>query len=58
MKAKFQKFCNDESAVTAIEYGLIAALISIIAIAAMTSTGGFLGTLWTTVSNALSSAAN
>jgi len=35
----FQRFVNDEEGVTAIEYGLIAALIAVVIIAAVTSTG-------------------
>jgi pilus assembly protein Flp/PilA len=43
--------------VTAIEYGLIAALVSVAAIAALTSMGGSLNTMFTTVSGDLSTAA-
>ena len=39
MHAFFKKLIQDEAGVTAIEYGLIAALIAIAAIAAMTSLG-------------------
>lgn len=35
----FQRFVNDEEGVTAIEYGLIAALIAVVIIAAVTTTG-------------------
>jgi pilus assembly protein Flp/PilA len=35
----FSRFANDESGATAIEYGLIASLISIAAIAAFTTVG-------------------
>jgi pilus assembly protein Flp/PilA len=42
---KFMKrFAKDESGATAIEYGLIAALISVTIIAAVGSLGGQLGT--------------
>lgn len=40
----FVKFLKDESGATAIEYGLIAALISVAAIGAMTALGTQLGT--------------
>jgi len=40
---------NDETGATAIEYGLIAALISVAAIGAMTALGTELTTLFTTV---------
>ena len=56
--AKFiQKFIRDEQGVTAIEYGLIAALISIVIIAATTTIGTSLKGLFTTINTALSSAA-
>jgi pilus assembly protein Flp/PilA len=43
------RFCKDQSAATAIEYGLIAAGISVVIIATVQALGGTL----TTVSNAL-----
>ena len=49
-------FLKDESGATAIEYGLIAALISVAAIAAMTAVGGSLQGTFTQVSNSLSGA--
>lgn len=52
----FAKLWKDESGATAIEYGLIAALVSVAAIAAMTAMGGSLQTIFTTVSTALASA--
>ncbi len=45
---------KDESGATAIEYGLIAALISIAAIAAMTSVGTNLSSTFSKVSSSLS----
>jgi pilus assembly protein Flp/PilA len=39
MKNLLTRFRDDESGVTAIEYGLIAALISVVCIAAMTFAG-------------------
>jgi pilus assembly protein Flp/PilA len=39
MKVLLIRFVRDESGVTAIEYGLIAALISVVCIAAMTFAG-------------------
>ncbi|MEX2450427.1 MAG: Flp family type IVb pilin [Rhodospirillales bacterium] len=47
---------NDESGATAIEYGLIAALVSVAAITALTAMGTNLSTMFTTVSTALSNA--
>ncbi|HEX9770799.1 MAG TPA: Flp family type IVb pilin [Kiloniellales bacterium] len=49
-------FANDESGATAIEYGLIAALVSVAAIGALTAMGNSLSTMFTTVSSALSGA--
>jgi pilus assembly protein Flp/PilA len=48
-----RKFIANEKGATAIEYGLIAALIAIAAIGAMTSLGENLGTTFNEVSNAL-----
>ncbi|MBE0531074.1 MAG: Flp family type IVb pilin [Rhodospirillales bacterium] len=44
---------RDESGATAIEYGLIAALVSVAAIAALTSMGGSLKGMFERVSTAL-----
>jgi len=49
-------FANDESGATAIEYGLIAALVSVAAIGALTAMGSSLSTMFNTVSSALSGA--
>jgi pilus assembly protein Flp/PilA len=40
MKTLFARFIKNESGATAIEYGLIAALISVVAIGAMGAAGG------------------
>ena len=45
-----QKFLKDESGATAIEYGLIAALIAVVIITAVTAVGTSLSTTFTTVS--------
>lgn len=47
---------KDESGATAIEYGLIAALISVAAIAAMTALGTQLSAIFNTVANTLAGA--
>ena len=39
MKELLANFCNDESGATAIEYGLIAGLIGVVIITAVTSVG-------------------
>ncbi|MEY3900280.1 MAG: Flp family type IVb pilin [Betaproteobacteria bacterium] len=48
-----KKFWKDESGVTAIEYGLIAALIALGIIAGATALGGKLSTLFTNIGNTL-----
>jgi pilus assembly protein Flp/PilA len=50
---KFAEFVKDESGATAIEYGLIAAGISVVIIAAVQGVGSQLKTVFTSVSNAL-----
>jgi pilus assembly protein Flp/PilA len=52
MKMIKKLFKNEEGA-TAIEYGLIAALIAVAAITAMTSLGGNLSNTFNTVNNKL-----
>jgi len=47
------KYVRDERGVTAIEYGLIAALISVAAVGVMGTLGGQLGTTFTSITNAL-----
>jgi len=47
------KLLRDEAGATAIEYGLIAALIAVAAITAMTSLGGQLSTTFHKVSTAM-----
>ena len=49
----FGKFLADESGATAIEYGLIAAGISVAIIAAVQGLGSKLNTTFTSVQNAL-----
>ena len=58
MLKRFKHFCGDESGATAIEYGLICALVSVAAIGALTSMGTSLEQMFSTVSNAISSAIN
>lgn len=52
LKNLVSRFAADEGA-TAVEYGLMVALIAIVIIAAVTLVGGNLTTLFTTVGNAL-----
>ena len=56
MMTNLKKFIADDSGATAIEYGLIAALVSVAAITALQQMGSSLNDMFTTVSNALSTA--
>ncbi len=56
MFAKMIGFLRDEDGATAIEYGLIAALVSVAAIGALTAMGDSLSTMFKSVSSALSGA--
>ena len=49
----FSRFMNDESGATAIEYGLMAALIGVFIITAVTNVGEALDTLFNAVSEDL-----
>ncbi len=56
MKKLFYKFFKNEDGATAIEYGLIAALIAVAAITAMQGLGNELGTTFNTTSSAMQGA--
>jgi pilus assembly protein Flp/PilA len=51
----FRNFINNESGATAIEYGLIAGLISVVIIAAVTLVGGNLSSTFNNVATSLAS---
>ena len=53
MFAEFSKLLKNESGVTAIEYGLIAALIAVAAVTVMGTVGTNLTSTFTTVANKL-----
>ncbi len=53
MYTLMNSFVRDESGATAIEYGLIAALISVVIIAVLTSIGGGLQTKFGAVADGL-----
>jgi pilus assembly protein Flp/PilA len=53
MRAFFTKLTQDETGVTAIEYGLIAALIAVAAILAMTAVGTSLTSTFNSVAGKL-----
>ena len=56
MKTLLARFVKDESGVTAIEYGLIAGLISVVILAAVTAIGTSLQGLFQIIATALASA--
>ena len=53
MKTLLAKFIADEKGATAIEYGLIAALIAVVCITALTTTGTNLSASFQSVATAL-----
>ena len=53
MKNLFSRFAADESGATAIEYGLIAGLISVVIIGVVTTVGKGLNNKFTAISNNL-----
>ncbi len=53
MRSLFARLIKDEAGVTAIEYGLIAALIAVVIIGAVTTLGTKLSTLFTTIATSL-----
>ncbi len=56
MKNLFSRFANDESGATAIEYGLIAALVAVAIITALTTLGDNLTATFDEVSGELTAA--
>ncbi len=55
---KLMRFLKDEDGVTAIEYGLIAALIAVTIILTVTAVGDALNAIFTEVSDELEAAAS
>ncbi len=53
MKTLLTRFVNDESGVTAIEYGLLAGLISVVCIVAITAIGTKLNTVYNYIATSL-----
>ena len=53
MRKTFQNFIRNEDGATAIEYGLIAALISVVIVGALTTIGSNLNTKFTSVGTSL-----
>ena len=57
MKTLFNRFAKDESGATAIEYGLIAALVAVAIIGAATTLGTNLAGVFTRIANKLAGVA-
>ncbi len=53
MKTLLSRFAQDQSGATAIEYGLIAALIAVVIITAVTTLGGNLSSTFDTIATKL-----
>lgn len=53
MMMRYRQFIRDEEGATAIEYGLIAGLISVVILLALTNIGTKLNTKFTAISNKL-----
>jgi len=53
MRAFLTRFANNESGATAIEYGLIVALIAVVIITAVATLGGHLNNAFTAVNTGL-----
>lgn len=53
MSKFIKRFASDQSGATAIEYGLIVALIAVVIIAAVTAVGANLNTSFTTVGTSI-----
>jgi pilus assembly protein Flp/PilA len=56
LKRIVRGFAGDERGATAIEYGLIAALVAVAALAGMSSLGGGLGDSWGSTANKVTTA--
>ncbi|SMF10905.1 Flp family type IVb pilin [Pseudogulbenkiania subflava] len=56
LTVSWKQFAQDEEGVTAIEYGLIAALIAVVIITAVTHVGKNLNLVFDNISNALDNA--
>ncbi|WP_179403639.1 Flp family type IVb pilin [Burkholderia guangdongensis] len=57
MKALIHRFLAEEAGVTAIEYGLIAGLIAVVIIGAVSGIGTNLNTIFTNIKTCLASSA-
>ncbi|PRD78047.1 Flp family type IVb pilin [Burkholderia multivorans] len=55
MKAIIKRFLKEETGVTAIEYGLIAGLISVAIVGGVSTIGGSLGTMFNNLGSCITS---
>lgn len=55
--SSLERFIVDDLGATAVEYGLIAALVSVAGIAGLTALGGSLNTIFSFIASTLASAA-
>ena len=55
IRKNFRRLRRDDSGATAIEYGLIVALIGVAIMSALGSLGGGVGGMWTKLNNAVQS---
>jgi len=55
--SRLERFIVDDVGATAVEYGLIAALVSVTGIAALTALGGSLNTIFSFIAGTLAGAA-
>lgn len=53
MKNLFSRFAKDDSGATAIEYGLIAAIVAVVLVGALVMVGGGLETAFTNINTEL-----
>lgn len=58
MKSLISRFVKDESGATAIEYGLIAGLLSVVIVGAVSATGTSITGIFTSISGKLNDAAS
>jgi pilus assembly protein Flp/PilA len=53
IRTNFSRLCRDDRGATAIEYGLIVALIGVAIMGALSNLGGGVGGMWTRLNNAV-----
>ncbi len=53
IRTNLRRLCRDDRGATAIEYGLIVALIGVAIMAALGNLGGGVGGMWTKLNNAV-----